>query len=149
MPEKWNHNVASNAVPLIQWLVANLCCDKKLTSLSGSNHRTSTIGPQAAAAQAEQAFTLRRRLLQRAAQRPAIIERGANANAHVQALSTGSLHGCLRVCTGCGCNNKQSRRRLKAIASCVCGNCGSRTSHHRRIDSSGAAIFNDLLQGPL
>ena len=57
---------------------------------------------------AGQAFTLRRRLLQRAAQRPAIIERGANANAHVQALGAGRLHGCLRVCTRCGCSNKQS-----------------------------------------
>lgn len=35
MPEKWNHNVASNAVLLIQWLVANLCCDKKLISCPG------------------------------------------------------------------------------------------------------------------
>ena len=93
---------------------------------------------------AGQAFTLRRRLLQRAAQRLAIIERGANANAHVQALGAGRLHGCLRVCTGCGCSNKQSRRRSKAIASCVCGNCGSRTSHHRRIDSSGAGVVDNF-----
>ena len=62
---------------------------------------------------AGQAFTLRRRLLQRAAQRPAIIERGANANAHVQALGAGRLHGCLRVCTGCGCKQQAVETTLK------------------------------------
>jgi hypothetical protein len=36
----------------------------------------------------------------------------------------------------------------QAIASCAYRNCGSRTSHHRRIDISGAAIFKDLLQAP-
>ena len=53
------------------------------------------------------------------AQRPAIIERNANANAHVQALSAGRYHGCLGVCSGCCAGARTSsrddaQRRLRA-----------------------------------
>ena len=60
-----------------------------------------------------QAFALWRRLLQR----PAIIERGANPNAHVQALSAGSLRNCIRVCTASG------RVQQQAVKTTLKGNC--------------------------
>jgi hypothetical protein len=43
--------------------------------------------------------------------------------------------------------NKQLKRRLRAIVSCVDGQCGSRTSRARRIDSGGAEMFNNSFQG--
>ena len=75
-----------------------------------------------------QAFALRRRLLQRPAQRPAIIERGANVNAHVQALSAGSLHGCLRV-----------RVQQQAVETTLKGDCELRVRKPRQQNISPPA----------
>jgi hypothetical protein len=45
--------------------------------------------------------------------------------------------------------NKQLKRRLRAILSCVDRQCGARTSRARRIDSGAAEMFNNSFQGLL
>ena len=80
---------------------------------------SSMICVQAAAALARQVFAFRRQQQPRAALHPTIIECGANANTHIQALSAGRYHGCLGVCSGCCAgattsSRDDAQRRLRA-----------------------------------